>query len=329
MARLWPDFRAAFSRPGFVTFKLPESHLMPEDFHPRAVFARSHGFSLGKANAESTDELMEAAKKLVDPLSCDCLHLVAREEALCELLPAALAAWSHAYHLPIKSVTEPAIAAQLCRENAATSNLAIDCILVEPNEWWLGYHRMVDVATAWPGGWYLKALPEHAVSRAYLKMDEALAWSQLPVQAGDEVAEIGCAPGGASQALFERGLTVLGVDPAEVDPTVLANRQFTHIRKRGHEVKRRDFRKTRWLTADMNVAPQYTLDTVEAIVTHSDTNVRGLLLTLKLLEWKLADDLPDWLTRIRSWGFTDVRARQLSHNRREICVAAHYRKTPE
>ena len=48
----------------------------------------------------------------------------------------------------------------------------------------------------------------------------------------------------------------------------------------------------------------------------------GLLLTLKLLDWKLAEEIPSYLGRIRSWGYRRVQARQLAHNRQEICVAA-------
>ena len=67
---------------------------------------------------------------------------------------------------------------------------------------------------------------------------------------------------------------------------------------------------------------------VEAIVTHPAVNVRGLLLTLKLLEWSLAEHVPDYLDRIRGWGYAHVRARQLPHNRQEICVTALKRKSP-
>ena len=80
---------------------------------------------------------------------------------------------------------------------------------------------------------------------------------------------------------------VTGIDPAEMAPAVLEHPHFTHIRRRSTQVRRREFRKIRWLTADMNVAPDYTLDAVEAIVTHPQINIRGLLLTLKLPEWKL------------------------------------------
>ena len=103
---------------------------------------------------------------------------------------------------------------------------------------------------------------------------------------------------------------------------MLAHERFTHIRKRGADVRRRDFRKFHWLAADLNVAPTYTLDTVEEIVTYPETDIRGLLLTLKLLDWSIADELPAHLDRIRSWGYASVEARQLQYSRQEVCVAA-------
>jgi 23S rRNA (cytidine2498-2'-O)-methyltransferase len=154
-------------------------------------------------------------------------------------------------------------------------------------------------------------------------MEEALRWSQLPMQSGQRCAEIGAAPGGASQVLLARGLKVIGIDPAEMHSTVLTHPHFVHVRKRGADVRRREFRNVRWLTVDMNVAPNYTLDTVEEIVTHPEVNIRGMLLTLKLLDWGLAEEIPEYLFRIRTWGYKDIRARQLQFNRQEICVAAH------
>jgi 23S rRNA (cytidine2498-2'-O)-methyltransferase len=44
------------------------------------------------------------------------------------------------------------------------------------------------------------------------------------------------------------------------------------------------------------------------------------------LEWKLAENVPEYLDRVRSWGYGEVRARQLAHDRREVCVAALRRK---
>ena len=113
-----------------------------------------------------------------------------------------------------------------------------------------------------------------------------------------------------------------GVDPNDMDPDVLAHPHFTHVKKRGADLKRRDYSPFRWLAADANVTPQVTLDTVEAIVTHGDVHIRGLLLTLKLADWRLAEEIPSYIARIRGWGYKHVKARQLAFNRQEICVAA-------
>ena len=102
---------------------------------------------------------------------------------------------------------------------------------------------------------------------------------------------------------MSHGLRVIGIDPAEMDPVVLANPDFAHWKKRGADIRRREFRAVRYLAADINVAPNYTLETVENIVTHPDVHIRGLLLTLKLLDWKLADEVPGYLDRVRSWGY--------------------------
>ena len=97
----------------------------------------------------------------------------------------------------------------------------LDCVLVEPDQWWIGYHRADQIATRWPGGMLALDLPTGAVSRAWLKMEEAMRWSHLPMPVGTQIAEIGSAPGGASQALLARGMIVTGIDPAEMAPEVL------------------------------------------------------------------------------------------------------------
>jgi 23S rRNA (cytidine2498-2'-O)-methyltransferase len=321
LARRWPAFRFAYSRPGFLTFKLPYYFKTSEPFALESVFARAYGFSLGKATGK---ELAAQVAKLAEGQPYDRLHAWSRDE---------YPPGEHGYQ---PGATEAAAAAaeqiraalgdRLQGEDptsaAREGETVLDCVLVKPDEWWIGWHRAGEFATRYPGGMLNLKLPEKAVSRAWLKMEESLRWSQLPIRRGDSCSEIGCAPGGSCQALLRRGLVVVGVDPAAVDPVVLEHPRFTQIRKRGSEVRRREFRNTKWLTADMNVAPTYTLDTVESIVTYPQTNVRGLLLTLKLPDWDLANELPQYFERIRSWGYDEVRARQLQYNRQEVCVAA-------
>jgi len=326
LARSWPAFHFAYSRPGFLTFKLPPDSGLPDDFDLQSVFARAYGFSLGKASDADLGQRAESVWKLAGSRTYDALHVWQRDIASVghrgfepQIAPAAREAESLLrQHWPGASEDRPAPHAQI----AVAGQLVLDVILVEPDLWWVGHHRARKGESCLPGGLVDIALPSDAVSRAYLKMQEALLWSGLPIRKGDRFAEIGSAPGGAAQALLSHGLHVIGIDPAQIDPCVLADPNFTHVQKRGYEVRRREFRGVSWLAADMNVAPEYTLDTIEAIATHPTVNIRGLIMTLKLPDWTLAEQIPAYLARIQSWGYPDVRAKQLAHNRQEICVVA-------
>jgi len=205
---------------------------------------------------------------------------------------------------------------------AAEGDLVLDCVLVERHEWWLGWHRATTPETRWPGGVPPIALPPRLVSRAYLKIVEALEWSELPIVAGDKCIEIGSSPGGSCLALLERGLVVTGIDPAEMDAAVLAHPNFTHLRARAKDVKRSVFRDCRWLVMDANVAPNYTLDTLDGLLTQAGVRPKGLVLTLKLTDSKLAEKLPEIAERIRAHGYRRVRLRQLAFNRQEVCAVA-------
>jgi 23S rRNA (cytidine2498-2'-O)-methyltransferase len=360
MARKWPGLRFAFSRPGFLTFKIAPGKKLPNEFGDKLVFARVSGFCLGKTTASTPEERADQVWKLIGDRPVTGLHVwprdrytpgfrdyepgmtaeaaeverVIRERAPEKIAPPspisnfqfsisnlkssrAAAAEEHPQTMPRDPPCPP-----LLRGADEKGPLVADVVMVDGAEWWVGYHRVHSLAASWPGGFCQTPLPSGAVSRAYLKMHEALLWSGFSVKPGERCAEIGSAPGGASQYLLAQGFEVVGIDPAEMDPVVLADPHFRHIRKRSKEVPRSEFTGIDWLTCDVNLPPNYTLDAVRAIVSHPGVKFKGMLLTLKLVEWSLAEEIPVYLERIRSWGFRHLRARQLHHNRQEICVAA-------
>lgn len=328
LAREWPALHLSYSRPGLVTFKWTGSDELPDDLDLRSTFARTYGFSLGRLSGTEAEPMAADFWKLAGERLYPHLHVWQRDisvpgyrgfepgvSALCDEVARAVCA---AAPPAVNGGRPPQL-----NVRARSGDYVMDCIVVEPNEWLVGYHQANSVASRHPGGVCLPMRrDEEVISRAYWKMLEALTWSQLPVVRGDKCAEIGSAPGGASQALLQAGLQVMGIDPALMDEELLEHPRFTHVRKRAGDMKRRDFRGIRWLMADSNVVPESTLAMVEDIVTHREVNVRGLLLTLKLPEWELADHIPEYVSRVRSWGFRYVRTRQLALNRQEICLAA-------
>ena len=320
IAREHPELKFAFSRPGFVTFRSSED--LTDHFVLRTVFARTWGFSLGKLNG--SDDLQRArdawrlfGEQLQDEPIRD-LHVWQRDR----VLPG-----DEGYDGAADELAR-SLSALLIENRPATSKPPIvnsaaaigDLVLVERDEWWLGWHRANTPETRWPGGVPPIALPPRMISRAYLKIVEALEWSELPIQPGDRCVEIGSSPGGSCLALLERGLLVTGVDPAEMDPEVLAHPNFTHIRAIAKNVKRGIFRECRWLVMDANVAPNYTLDTLDGVLGQGGARPEGLVLTLKLTDPALAEKLPAITERIRRYGYGRVRMRQLAYNRQEICA---------
>ncbi len=330
IARRWPDFRFSYSRPGFLTFKLPENVAFAEDLDLDSVFTRAYSFSLGNVQGDDPAEMAKKVWEAFGDRKAERIHVWPRDAAEPgeHGFEPSLTPEAFEFHKKILAACpNPSMlakdAADMCRPSSRTDRgeTILDCALVAPGEWWIGHHRVSSIASSWPGGMLNIELPSIAVSRAWLKMEEALQWSRLPIAGDARVAEIGSAPGGASQVLLARGCYVTGIDPAEMHPAVLAHPRFTHLRRRSTQVRRREFRKIRWLTVDMNVAPRYTLDAVEEIVTHPEINIRGLILTLKFPAWSLAAEVPQYLAQIENWGYNIIRARQLQHNRREICVA--------
>jgi 23S rRNA (cytidine2498-2'-O)-methyltransferase len=321
----WPALHFAFSRGGFVTFKLTDGLKLSDDLDLDCAFARAHGFSLEKVSAAELHERAEQVARIAASRPFDVVHVWQRDAArpgwrgfephITVAAQEAEAAILQAFD-KLGSIESPRAGV------AEAGELVLDCVLVEPDLWWTGHHRAGQNESCFAGGLRPIAPPPDAVSRAWAKMEEAFQWSRFPVRPGQRLVELGCAPGGASQAALARGLLVMGVDPAAVDPVVAAHSNFTHVQKRAADMRRRDFRGFKWLVADMNIAPASTLEAVEAIVTHPSVEVQGLLLTLKLLDWQQAEQLPEFQGRIRSWGYPQVRARQLAHNRQEVCVAA-------
>ena len=367
--RKWPSFRFAYSRPGFLTFKLPDPCPLKVDSDLGSLFARSWGFSLGKATGETVEERLAKTWELANELPGDiaAIHVWERDryspgyrdyepgistlamqtaEQVRAARPTPLSLIPVLPDLIVKTppVAEESAEATKTKQSPAAKKAAagaaargihilgnqlapgvmvLDIVIVEPGEWWIGYHMARGIESSWPGGLMPAELPPHAVSRGYLKMSEALLWSGLPVAAGETCVDLGSSPGGAAQALLDRGLRVIGVDPAEMHPDVLAHPNFVHERKRSKEVKRRLYFDAKWVTTDINLPPNYTLDTLEGILEHPSVKLKGLLFTLKLPDWELVKEIPEYLARVREWGFPTVRARQLQHNRQEICVTAY------
>ena len=281
--REWPTFKLAYSRPGFLTFKVGPDADVSAGFDLRSTFARSYGISFGKVQGASMPErvfhaTMLARQYLPGPVR---LNVYEREktdpskrkeaETANEGAPSKFA---RAAEAAIRSA-QPELF--LSDTLAVENEVVFSVILVEEAEWWLGYHLHSRYHRPWPGGVAPFKLPPQAPSRAYLKLREGLAWPGLPIRSGETALELGSAPGGASLALLVRGLTVIGVDPGNMAQAVLDNPAFRHLRMQAKQVRldKDEVGAVDWLFSDMNIAPGEALDAVEKLVKGLDKNEYG------------------------------------------------------
>ena len=284
IARRWPEFHFAFSQPGFLTFKLPDHHGLADDFDLDAVFARAYGFSLGKVTGHSSDELARAVWESCKGLTIQRIHVWEKDQTACHAhacgghvasspdlnMPTASVGMapnaaieahgllSAAFNIkPRPVVCAPGRNHQSRLYMSACSTGRIDPGLHYPlPQSVVGWISSCPIGPVVPSGRHdgvgnaaggrIAGVAEDGRGPAMV----AVAYPAGGARGGDRQR-----PGGASQALLARGMIVTGIDPAEMAPAVLNHPYFTHIRRRSTQVRRREFRKIRWLTADMNVRP--------------------------------------------------------------------------
>ncbi len=317
-------FRLAYSHHGFLTFKSDFPTAAWSSGVPRGPFIRLGGHILSKLEGEDSQSLISKALGEVEALGWTHVHV-----------------WEPDSNLPGRNGFEPGptllvqeIAntlrehlssqgdsrAESINQNAPRDAKVVDLIIEQPGRWWIGTHKVTEVYEGWPGGVPSLTVPLEMVSRAYLKAAETVLWSQVDFKPKTKLVEIGSSPGGSCQYYLERDIAVTGVDPADMDESLMKHPKFTHVRSRAISLKRRFFSGFRYLACDANVAPNYTLDTVEAIVTHESSRCKYVFLTIKLKEPEDALKLPEYLERVSKWGFKEIQARQLAYNRREVTL---------
>jgi 23S rRNA (cytidine2498-2'-O)-methyltransferase len=307
-----PSWAAAFQRPGVVTFRAPGA-LTPE-LALDSVLARCHGVSLGSAHGVEEALALAAGEKVR-------VHVIERDLFRPDEEPPG------SERGVLTRELEAAFAPHAELGPARAGELVLDVIVAPGEPWLVGAHRHVPGRSPFPGGRYPVEVPPEAPSRAYAKIEEAIAAFGLPIRAGDHALELGAAPGGAAYALARRGVHVTAVDPADMDAQALAfvgpgGARIRHLQMPmgGLDASLLPER-VDWLLCDVHLAPQVALRSVRRIVSLVRGSLRGVVLTLKLNDWSFLDRSDSFLAQVRELGVPQPRARQLASHRQEIVIA--------
>ncbi len=315
----------AFMRPQLLTFKA--SRPLSADFDPQCVFARAWGISLARvpADAPGGDWISQLPKDL--PLRVHAFPRIAPETGVTE---ADLAA-AEAIGTGVASLLSADPARQVsCSGPALDGEFVIDVITGEEGEPALiGCHLHRAPHHPLPGALPLLVQPDAAPSRAWRKVEEAFAfagWAAPGFLEGRTALELGCAPGGASYALLNRGVRVIGVDPGPVEDRVLhfqgpAGATLTHLRLPAGALAGMELPSPiDLLLSDMNLAPPVVLRYIERL--QQRIHAPALILTLKLNDADMESQVPDFLAQLKRFAPRPLLATPLPSNRREICVIA-------
>jgi SAM-dependent methyltransferase len=199
--------------------------------------------------------------------------------------------------------------------------LLLSRIDVGAQVWW-GLHRHRHDLHPAPLGQVNQPLPATAPSRAWHKLEDACL--RFGVAPSGTVVEVGCAPGGVTRALLDRGCRVLGVDPNAMDPRIAADARFRHIRCASARARLDELDvPVDWLIVDVNVPPGTALAGVRPFLRAQGRRLQGVLFTVKLKDWSMAfEELPQWRARLSHWTDMPTRAAHLPSNHQEICVIA-------
>jgi 23S rRNA (cytidine2498-2'-O)-methyltransferase len=303
----------AFMRPQLITWKSRAP--VDEAFDLASPFARVSGLSLGPCKTEA-EVVTKVAERSLARLSLHVFPRVVPEDAEID--------WK-----PLDAIRDRVSTAL---ENAGvklddTAGPILSLIIDDkPDAAWFAGLRKRRAGDPLPsGGLPRLSLPSHAPSRAWLKLEQALAWrgwDQLDLR-GQTALDLGCAPGGASLALLDRGVRVTGVDTGEMDESVLRHDSggFRHLRV---PLARLDTTKLAasydLLLCDINLAPPEVLPHIAALC--EACRVPRLILTLKLNLPTFEPRVDEFTDYIRRFAPGPVHVTQLAANRREVCVMA-------
>ncbi|MCU1280647.1 MAG: rRNA 2'-O-methyl-C2498 methyltransferase RlmM [bacterium] len=191
------------------------------------------------------------------------------------------------------------------------------CLLPPGDRVAVGIIPARDAPSLASGGRLRVHVPEIAPSRAAMKLAEAFLWLDRAPDAGDTCVDLGAAPGGWSWVLLERRAHVISVDPAFMARSLQRKRGLEHIRGDAFKFEPRE--PVDWLFSDMAWRP---LESAALLAKWARRRwARLLIANIKLPMKKKAEMLVRVREILTDGGWTNLRFRQLYHDREEVTIA--------
>jgi len=188
-------------------------------------------------------------------------------------------------------------------------------IKVGPNQFWS--YEMIKNSYDFLD-YKLPDLPPEIPARAYHKVSEAQSIMELGIEPGDNVVEIGSAPGGISYYLLDMDVNLTAIDPAKMDSDLLEKypQKLTHLQNSIFDIEKRHLpRNIDWIISDLNLDGDLNINQSLKIMDFYP-KLKGAFLTIKTPK-------PSDCRRIKGWeaffrGKYSIRVCNLPSHKKEI-----------
>lgn len=198
---------------------------------------------------------------------------------------------------------------------AGEAEVLLQVWVVQPDEVWVGRTPVSMALSALSGGRSRLRRPADAVSRAGLKLEEAVHWVGVGPEKGDLCADLGAAPGGWTQVLLARGASVIAIDPKRLRVEASPKR-LTHLQQSAFDFV--PVETVDWVVCDMAWRPAEVARLLAKWGRRSWA--QQFIANFKLPMKRKADALSEVVKVLTDGGWTGLRGRQLFHDREEVTL---------
>ncbi len=223
------------------------------------------------------------------------------------------------------------LAEALAEETGAVESIKkpamVISLLCSMQRCYIGISSAEENLSSWPGGNRHFAQTNEQISRAEFKLLEAQDVFGVILPSEGQALDLGAAPGGWTRLLLEAGMSVVAVDPANLDPRLAQRPGLTHYHGYAEEFLEQALQRHKRFDVIVN---DMRMDAREAarLLARASLCLRkdGFVLSVFKLPHATAEINP--LTtfkeamRLLSARYALVQARQLFHNRQEVTVVA-------
>ncbi len=177
-------------------------------------------------------------------------------------------------------------------------------------------HRRLRRMRRWAPG-------ERPISRAELKLREAIKRFELSLPPDGRALDLGAAPGGWTRVLAEHMAQVVAVDPGELDERVLALPNVTHLRGRTEDLRPEEIGRFDAITNDMNLEPTESAALMVALA--SLLRPGGLaVMTVKFVTRHRGRHVREAIEVLEA-AWEDIRVGRMPHNAKETTAVMRRR----